>query len=141
MSKLSKNLLKYGITTAIGLIMAVVYIFSRDYGGRGFWSWPLMNKALIICDAFTIPAVMFLGIGSLVWVSAQGALDGVSFTLKHGIWSLLPGRRKKHLRYYDYVQQKRANRPQGFGFLFVVGIAFLAIALIFMAVYYGNRRL
>lgn len=139
MSRGVKNLLKYGISTAVGLLMVVVYVFSRDYGTRDFWSWSLLNKALVLCDGFTIPGVVFLCVGGLVWASTQGALDGISFALKVGLKSLIPGTKKEHIRYYDYVQKKRENRPQGYGFLLIVGVAFMAVALLFMAIYYQQR--
>lgn len=139
MSRGVKNLLKYGISTVVGLLMVAVYVFSRDYGARDFWSWTLVNKALVLCDGFTIPGVVFLCIGGLVWASSLGAMDGIGFALKIAIKSLLPGGRKEHIRYYDYVQQRRENRPHGYGFLLLVGAAFMAVALLFMMIFYAQR--
>lgn len=135
--KVKTNLLKYGITGAVALAMSVSYVLLRDDGRPGFWAWPMVDKCLVLCDAFTIPGIVLLGVWCLVWIGSQGGLDGVSFIVKYAARKLIPGNRGKQERYADYVQRKRANRAGGYGFLFVVGAIFLAAALVFMALFYG----
>lgn len=139
MSRRAKTILKYGISTAVALAMVVGYVCSRDDGTKGFWGWSAVEQYMILCDAFTIPAVMFLGIGGLVWASTMGAMDGLSYVVKYALGGLIPGygRKEKQERYYDYLQRKRANRTTGYGFLLVVGGILGVIALIFLALYYG----
>ena len=125
------NLIKSGIASAVGILLAVAFILSSNFGAES-----LMNRYKILCDAFTIPGVMMLMFAILLSVSNEGALDGVGYVVKQGL-RMLTFRGLGTEKYLDYVERRREKRVKGYGFLYVVGAAFLAVALIFMALFYS----
>ena len=127
------NLVKYGITFAIGFAMIWVYCSSRD-----LFQQPIMERWRILCDAFTIPGLTFVMIGFLIMVANEGFFDMLSYAASKAVGVFLPGRgfSEDGEKYYDYVQRKRGKRATGFGFLFVVGCVLMAFALLFMFLFY-----
>ena len=82
-----------------------------------------------------IPGVLLLAVGCLIWISQQGMFDFLSYTGKVIVDKFRP--HAESVRYGDYVLEKNENRKTGgFGFLLITGAAFIAIALLFMALFY-----
>ena len=129
------RLLKYGITSAIGLLAAVMCFFS-DVNLESLGSMPAVDLVMVLCDAFFVPGTFLLMLGLLFWVASEGALDGVGYLGSCLVKTLIPGKRGEFERYGDYVMRKRGSRKTGFGFLCVVGLVFLAIAAVFWMVFY-----
>lgn len=133
MSKPVKYIVKYSLTLIPGIALAVIYMNSNGV-------WNISEKAAryrIICDAFTIPAILLLCIGALVWLSGEGALMSLSWMTQNLINSLIPGRRGKIEKYGDYVVRKRSMRKtKGYGFIFVSGLLLLIVAIVFMILFY-----
>lgn len=130
--KLKTKLLQYGINIAICGVIAVFYIVSRDFG-----TLALVDQYRILCDAFSIPGLLSILSGALMWVAGEGALDGVGYVLSYAIHALLPGSQHKGERYSDYKLRKHGKKVEGYGFLIVVGLAFTAVSLVFYALYYS----
>ena len=100
-----------------------------------------MEKYRILCDAFTIPGVVLVMLGALMAISNEGALYGISYVLGYAFRILIPAKRHEHEKYYDYVERKKGEgQVKGYGFLFVVGGASLAIAIVFMILFYRLYR-
>ena len=134
--ELKKKLLKYGITAGLGALMA--FITMNNYGIFAATEWKAISK--ILADAFTIPGMLFILIGCLVWVSGDGFFDGISYALSYTFKLLVPGAEKKMPKYADYVELKRDKREKNkfsFAFLFIVGGIYLLIAIIFIILYYA----
>ncbi|MGN0999666.1 MAG: DUF3899 domain-containing protein [Faecousia sp.] len=126
------NLIKYGSCALFVAVMAWVYIAQRDFAGA-----ELVDKFRYLADAFTVPGVLLVMAGALVWASNQGAMDGLGYSVGNAVRSLIPGgRAKPDETYADYVERKRANRVKGYGFLFLSGGIAVAIALVFMVLFY-----
>lgn len=130
--KLKSNLLKYGITLLVCLAMGGFYAWDRD-----LLNLPLVDQYRILCDAFTVPGILCILSGALLWVANEGALDGIGYVLSYAIHALLPGSEHKGERYSDYKERKHGKQASGYGFLFVVGLALMAVALVFYALYYS----
>lgn len=134
-SSLSKTLIKYGISFGISFLLAFIFVNARvdfhDLAATATIDW-----YRILCDAFTIPGLLFLMLGCMMSLSCQGALDGVTYVLKNAFKMLIPGMGLKMERYYEYVEHKRANRAKGFGFLYITGLVCMAVSLIFMYLFY-----
>ena len=134
-SSLKKNLLKYGISVGIGLILAFIYISARvDIGNLA--AVEKVDLYLVFCDGFFVPGILMLMSGFLMSVSNQGAMDGVAYVLVNAARMLIPGGGLKTERYKEYVERKRENRIKGYGFLYVVAFVFLAVSGTFMALFY-----
>lgn len=133
-STLKTNLLKYGITSAIGFLLVWLYFWLQFEDLSALAALETLELYRRICDAFTVPGVLILMSGCLVWLSNEGALDGVSYAVSFAIRMLIPGM-GGHERYSDYLERKRSNRVKGYGFLFIVGGAFFAVAILFLVLY------
>ena len=132
-NKIGLIIAKYGITFVAGLLLAYMVMDFKEYS-------MVTEEALklkILADAFTVPGVLFVMFSAMLWVSSQGALDGISYALGLAFRALIPGARtKEDETYYDYIQRKRANRKGGYGFLCVVGFVLILIAVYFIYKYY-----
>ncbi len=118
--------------------MAYLYIRNREFPVES-----AVENYRILADAFTVPALLFLMFGALLWAAGKGAVDGVSYAFTWAIKSLLPGARlaSKDLSYAAYVEEKREKRKKsrGFSFLFFCGLGFMAVTAVFIFLFYKNR--
>ena len=131
-SKVKIRITKYGICAVFTALMVWAYLGLRDFGQAD-----LLEKYRMLCDAFTVPGVLLLCVGGLCWASTEGALDGIGYLLSFVGKTLIPGKRKDIEKYGDYVVRKRENRKMGFGFLLISGAIVLAVALVFMVLFYS----
>lgn len=134
MNKSVKSALrKYILAFFFGGLLAWFYISARDFS-----SAELIEKYRMLCDAFTIPGLLMLMMGLLLAISNEGAFDGITYALTFAVRALIPfGRnRNDNEKYYDYVERKRAKRVHGYGFLFIVGGIFMAVAAVFLILFY-----
>lgn len=133
MSKQAKlRLIKYGTTGVVCALMAAGHVFASGFGGLD-----TMGKYLVLCDAFTIPGLLMIMLGAMMWISSKGGLDAISYIMSYVVSMLIPG--KKHLRqnYGDYVAEKSEKRISGYGFFFVVGGVCMALTLVFLMLFYS----
>ncbi len=127
-------LLKYGLTT-VGA--GLVTLLTLDL--HGFSELETMaERYKLLADAFTIPGVILVMVAALVWISSDGFFDGLGYIFGRIGGMILPfyGAKKPHRTYYDYKMSKKGKRAKGYGFLFFVGLAFVAVALIFTALFF-----
>lgn len=134
----SKNwktvLLKYGITAFVGALMAYGVISS--YGLA--LAQTDAERYRILADAFTIPGVVIFLCGVLVAIANEGTFEGLSYVMTYAIKMLIPGGGKKHEKYGDYVERRREKGGvKGYGFLLITGGVFLALAAVFIALFYS----
>ena len=126
------RLTKYGLSILFVAVMACVYLLPRDFAGAGN-----QERFRLLCDALTVPGVLLLCAGALVWVSGLGALDGLSYGLRLAFRALIPGKRlQKEENYHDYVAARQEKRVKGYGFLLMTGAVTVALSLLFLGLYY-----
>ncbi len=90
-----------------------------------------------VCNAFTVPGIVFSGIGALSYIFRLGVYDGIlysfsNFTL-HNIW--VTRQPKSYKTFYEY---KRARDEKGRGWLphvLTVGLVSLLIGVLLLAIY------
>lgn len=132
MSKqLKTNLIKYLITTCIGLVLVACYIIPRD-----LFDLELAEQYRVVCDGFFLPGIFMIFIGLMFVMNNAGALDTISFAFHYLAHTFLPVAFGEGQSYLEYVESRREKRIKGFGCLFVVGLAFIAIATVFLALFY-----
>lgn len=132
-SKLKSILLKYGITALIGALM--VFIVMRNYGYAD--AATQVDKVLILSNAFTIPGVILIMVGFLVMASNEGAFNGISYAMSYAVRMLIPGGgAAKQEKYGDYVMRKREKGKAKVGFIFLVGLVYLLVAIVFTVLFY-----
>lgn len=131
------RLLKYGITSAVAAAVSALIMYLHGL----FNASDMSARLKILADAFTIPGVILLCLGALIWVSADGFFDSITYAFGRLGSALIPfyGKNHKHERYYDYVMRKRGKRISGYGFIPIVGAIFTAIAVVFIVIYYVNK--
>ena len=130
-----KIILRYTITTAAAGLMSLLALYLRDFGD----ATTLGDKYRMLADAFTIPGVLLIMFGALVWVSSEGFFDGLTYAFSRFGGMLIPFFKggKEHLTYYDYKMKMKDKRAHGYSFMFFVGIVFVAIAVVFIALFYS----
>ena len=127
-----RRLIKYGFCVLFVGLMMFAYLTPRDFAGA-----EEKVKYQLLCDALTVPGVLLISAGALVWVTNLGALDGLSYGLRLALRGLIPGKRlQKEEGYHDYVAARRKKRTGGYGFLLISGAATVATSLIFLGLYY-----
>ena len=133
--KINTKIIKYAASFLLGGGLFATYILTRDF--------PVSEAAenyRMISDAATIPGLLFLMVGCLVWAASLGATDGIAFALRKAIRALLPaGRLQDDETYADYVEKRREKyaKAKGYGFLFITGGVFLLVAVVFVALFYS----
>ncbi len=105
--------------------------------GNDFSAQTLVDKYRLLADAFTIPGVIFIMVGALVFVSTAGFFDMLSYALGRFAGAFIPFYRKKDETFFDYKTRKSEERFRGYSFLFYVGILFLVIAGVFMILFFS----
>lgn len=134
-SELKANLIKYGICVAFALLMVWIYFSLRLDSFEEFSALDIVERFVLLSDAFTIPGGILLMSGALVALSNNGALDGVGYAMRLMVRMLIPGMGRKQERYSDYVERKKDKKLSGYGFLFISGGFFLLIGIVFMVLY------
>ena len=129
--RLRNNLIKYGSCVAVGLLAGYGYL-----SGHGFFDQPLVDKYRLLSDAFMLPGFLMVAFGLLIFLANEGSFHGIGFVMKRVGSFLLPFLLKeKSETYREYVERKTAKPTQGYGFLFICGCAFLAVAAVFLVLY------
>lgn len=130
-----KTVVKYGVTIGIGALLAWGYLASQASEYGSLWSQTTLDQLRLLCDAFMVPGLLLILSGLMVTVTNEGSLDGVTY-LGHYLYHMfVPGKRASTQRYADSVETKRGKRIHGYGFLYFVGIGFLAVGAVFYVLY------
>lgn len=131
MEKFKKLLPRYLIALVIGAIFVFACISLREYSSE----MALAERYKILADAFTIPGVVFILIGALVWVSTDGFFDMFSFAIGKAVKTLIPFSKRSDETFYDYKVRKSEDRITGYSFLFFTGLAFLIVSIVLLVLY------
>lgn len=135
MKRWTAFLLKYGITTLVGGLLTWLTLDLHGFSS----TMPKLQQYRLLCDAFTIPGVILVMVGFLVMIANAGNFLGLGYAVKHAVKMLIPFGNKKDERYYDYYQRKQQGKITGYGFIFVTGVLFMAVAMVFFTLFYLNR--
>lgn len=126
---MKKTLKRYIAAFLAGIAVVALVCFIRD----AFPSVSSERTLRILCDGFFLASVFEIGLGLLVLCSIQGALDGLQFAIRTVLsrFSFIP---IEYENYYTFKQRINSQpRPQ-FGFLIIVGLFFLLVAVILLLV-------
>ena len=127
------------ISIAVQLVIALV-IAGMVASGQGF---SLDGEAYLNCRYFSdgcfVSAVIFVGMGLLLWVSSTGFFDIFGYAMKSLLVLFTPLKKASdHPHYYEYKcekEEKRKGKPITYTVL-VVGVIVLALSLVCLALYY-----
>lgn len=122
----------YVITFVIGIVAAVIICLAKEiYIAEDF------SKALsILCDAFFIPGVVFLGIGIMAWIANEGLFNGIIFGLKTlgRSFSAKKGEKIREEDFYQYNDRMK-EKQISFGHFMFAGIIDVVISIICLVFY------
>lgn len=127
------------LSIAVQLITAVIIAVSV----AGYQGFALEQELYLNCrylsDGFFVSAVIFVGLGVLLWISTTGFFDIFSYAFKSLLVLFSPLKKaSEHPHYYEYKCEKDAKRegkPITHTVL-VAGLIVLALCLISLALYY-----
>ena len=128
---MKKRLLQYGFCA----------LFVAMTGGCYLWLlWPVeadrREYYRLLCDALTVPGVLLLCAGVLVWAKNAGALDGIGYAAGAALRLLIPGRGNRREESYGEHVRRRQKKPGAWDFLVWSGAVTVGISLIFLWLYY-----
>ena len=133
MEKFKKIIIKYSISLVIGAALVLLFL---DLNGF-YLAETMLEKYKLIADAFTIPGVIFIMVGALVWVSTTGFFDILSYALGRAARSLIPGGAAKEAEsFHDYKARKVDARFSGYAFILYTGLLFLVVSIIFTILFF-----
>ena len=128
--------IRYWVQALIGLLLSVAVMASRGLFAEG----SAADRVMIVCDGFTVTALLFLSVGALALIATTGFFDIFSYAVRKGAHALLPGLVHDSLGgYYEYRLEKedtRKKRDRGEKSTFLVGAGFLLVSILLTAVWY-----
>lgn len=137
MSKARRKFLsKCAIALAAGLLLSLGFTALR-VDVTNLPAVPAEQRYLVLCDAFTVPGLLMLFFALMLSISNMGALDGVGYVVVTAVKMLIPGAAVNKERYSDYLERRKANRAKGYGFLYVCALINLAVAAVFLILFYS----
>lgn len=132
-----KKVLPYLITAAIGAAIAILIMFAvyrvHTYAPTAENAKNIMK---ILSDSFFVPGVILSGVGLIIFASNGGAFDILAFAFIRFFDLLRKDVKGKYKDYYEYRQAKKDRHTKMF-FMLAVGLVFIAIAVVFLIVYYN----
>ncbi len=134
MKKPYRLLLQYGVTAAIGALIAWLVAAYRGFDAALTFSL----NARYLSDGFFVAGLLLAGFGALIWISTTGFFD----LLAYGFRSLLVlftalVKPSEHKTFYEYKLERESGRKKGAWYILFVGLIYLAAAYTFLRVYYA----
>jgi len=130
--KEKKGFVRYAITTSVGFLITFLVLLAKDVFSLN------VDKDIFhaLTDAFFVAGILITGYGLLIISNNEGTFDMIAY----GVTRFFDLFRRdimkvKHKNFYEYHKAKR-EKKQSFGYLLIVGIAFIVISLIFLWLYY-----
>lgn len=129
------RIVKYAVTALIGGLIAFVAFALRNFGAAE----NAAERYRILCDSFTFPGVLLILTAALIALSNEGAFVGIGYAFSHTLRMLIPGMGGRQETYAEYLERKTGKgRVKGYGFILHVGLAYFAVALLFLVLFYMN---
>ena len=123
-------LLRYGITSAICLIIAVVIARNSGLSAGN----TLSANMGCLSDGFFVAGAFVGGPGLLMWISSTGFFDLFGYAMRSVRRIIMPGK-LDHLSFYDYNLQKYDKREKPVRFVAITGLGCIALAGFFLVLY------
>ena len=123
------------IQLCLGLLIAFLI---RWYQGL-FVATKLSDILMVISDGFTVVAVLYLGIGALMWISTTGFFDIFGYAFKRATRVFIPNFfGDAEGNFYEYKMEKHEKR-KGFSQYssLIIGGIFLLISIVLTAIWYA----
>ena len=129
-----KLLIEYIVCIAIASAITVTV-----FAIKGFFTDSLAVNIQILSDGFVVSGLMLFSFAGMLFISGEGGLIGLNFVIRNVILAFLPMGRLKHEVYAKYRERKlKELKPSRNTSIFVVGLTFLSIGILFTLIWYYN---
>ena len=129
-----KTMISVGIQTGIATVVAIGIAISQGLSFDG----AAYENCGYLSDGFFISAVMFGGVGALLWISATGFFDIFGYAVKSLALMFASQKRVDAFpRYYEYKCEQAAKREgkASTASTLVAGLIVLALSFIMLGLY------
>lgn len=128
-----KTVYKYLITAAFGAVLAFIVLLIKDV----FHLSQAVDVMKAMCDGFFVSGVLIACFGGLVFASNGGVFDMITYGVKNLFWLFKKNPAdRKYKDFYEYREAMK-EKKRSYGYMVIVGLAYIAVSLIFLALYYN----
>ncbi len=128
-----KTVYKYLITAAFGAVLAFIVLLIKDV----FHLLQTVDVMKALCDGFFVSGVLIACFGGLVFASNGGVFDMITYGVKNLFWLFKKNPAdRKYKDFYEYREAMK-EKKRSYGYMVIVGLAYIAVSLIFLALYYN----
>lgn len=126
-----KTVYRYLITTGVGVLIVLLIVLMKN----GFTETDVEIAMQIWCDAFFVSGV-FLTCGGLIVVASNGGVFDMLGYAVSLLWYTFKSSKveRKYKTFYDY-REARKDRKRSVSYVLIVGLAMLAISVVFLILY------
>lgn len=126
-----KTVYRYLITTGVGMLIVLLIVLMKN----GFTETDVEIAMQIWCDAFFVSGV-FLTCGGLIVVASNGGVFDMLGYAVSLLWYTFKSSKveRKYKTFYDY-REARKDRKRSVSYVLIVGLAMLAISVVFLILY------
>ena len=126
-----KTVYRYLITTGVGMLIVFLIVLMKN----GFTETDVEIAMQIWCDAFFVSGV-FLTCGGLIVVASNGGVFDMLGYAVSLLWYTFKSSKveRKYKTFYDY-REARKDRKRSVSYVLIVGLAMLAISVVFLILY------
>ena len=129
-----KAITKFLITLGIGVVLTGWIAVSR-----GLLEQVEPVKIYhILCDSFFVVGVLISAVGSLIFVSNEGAFDPLVYGVRSFFNIFKKRENRKTQTYYDF-RMARAEQKFSFGYILIGGLIFLAVSAVMYMLYRQHK--
>ncbi|MBQ0125127.1 MAG: DUF3899 domain-containing protein [Clostridiales bacterium] len=124
----------YIISIALILVFIALMLNFKDVASQ-----PSAKELMgALSDSFTVPGVLFCGVGGLTFLATLGAYDSFGYIFSrfslHNVW--VTKKREKYESLYDYKTAKDEKGRKWLPYVFFTGLCSLALGVIFLVIYF-----
>lgn len=126
-----KTVYRYLITAGVGLLIVLLVVLMKN----GFEEQDIEIAMQIWCDAFFVSGV-FLTCGGLIVVASNGGVFDMLGYAVSLLWYTFKSSKveRKYKTFYDY-REARKDRKRSVSFVLIVGLALIAVSVVFLILY------
>ena len=125
-----KAITKFLITLGIGVVLTGWIAVSRGL----LEQVEPVRIYHILCDSFFVVGVLISAVGSLIFVSNEGAFDPLVYGVRSFFNIFKKRENRKTQTYYDF-RMARAEQKFSFGYILIGGLIFLAVSAVMYMLY------
>lgn len=130
---MKSKIIRYAITVLIGFAMAVCVSFIKSL----YWLNDTVEIVKVLSDCFSLPGLVLVLFALLVVCSNGGTFDMLTFGVKKVVLLLKRNLSERDREsFYEYRKRRQENK-RSFAYIMIVGAVYLAIGIIFIAIYYS----